>query len=39
VFEHVHDNILTLANSLDDYGMYKCKLDQEYSAGKEEDIE
>lgn len=39
VFERVHENILSRANSLDDYGLFKNNSNQEYSAGNEEDIE
>lgn len=39
VFERVHDNILSRANSLEDYGLFKSNSNQEYSAGNEEDIE
>lgn len=39
VFERVHENILSRANSLEDYGLFKSNSNQEYSAGNEEDIE
>lgn len=39
IFERVHENILSRANSLDDYGLFKNNSNQEYSAGNEEDIE
>ena len=39
VLERIHDNILSRANSLDDYGLFKSNSNYEYSAGNEEDIE
>jgi predicted RNA-binding protein with RPS1 domain len=39
VFERVNEKILSRANSLDDYGLFKSNSIQCYSAGNEEDIE
>lgn len=38
VFEHVHENILSRANSLEDYGFFKSNSDGQFTAGDEEDI-
>ena len=38
VFEHVHDNILSRANSLDDYGLFKSNSEGPFTPGKDEDI-
>lgn len=38
VFEHVHDNILSKANSLEDYGLFKSNSDGQFTPGKDEDI-
>ena len=38
VFEHIHDDILTNANSLDDYEWYKSHSDEEFTAADENDV-
>lgn len=39
VFEHVHDNILIKANSLDDYNFYNSNVKENFSPGNTSDIE
>lgn len=39
VFEHVHDNILSKANSLDDYNFYTANVKEDFTAGQTSDIE
>lgn len=38
VFEHIHDEILTNANSLDDYEWYKSQSNEEFTAADENDV-
>ena len=38
VFEHVHDNILSRANSLEDYDFYKTNSDGQFTPGNDDDI-
>ena len=38
VFEHVHEKILSKANSLEDYGFFKSNSDGQFTPGKDEDI-
>lgn len=38
VFEHIHDDILTNANSLDDYEWYKSQSDEEFTVADENDV-
>lgn len=38
VFEHVHDNILSRANSLEDYGLYGSNSNEQFTSANEDDI-
>ena len=38
VFEHVHDNILSKANSLDEVGFFESNSTEEFSPATEEDV-
>lgn len=38
VFEHLHDSILSRANSLDDYGLYKVNKSGTFNDAEDEDI-
>ena len=38
VFEHIHENILSSANSLDDYNFYNTNSNEQFTAADESDI-
>lgn len=38
VFEHVNESVLTRADSLDGFGLYKSNSDEVFTAGNEDDI-
>lgn len=38
VFKHVHDNILSRANSLDDYGLFMVNTSETFNNAEDEDI-
>ena len=38
VFEHIHENILSGANSLDDYNFYSANSEEQFTAANDSDI-
>lgn len=38
VFEHIHDDILSSANSLDDYNFYSANSEEQFTAANDSDI-
>lgn len=38
VFEHIHEDILSSANSLDDYNFYSTNSEEQFTAANDSDI-
>ena len=38
VFEHIHEDILSGANSLDDYNFYCANSEEQFTAANDSDI-
>ena len=38
VFEHIHEDILSNANSLDDYNFFRANSEEQFTPGNDSDV-